>query len=62
VTSLVIEDERGVFTKTPHPHNGYYAGDFSTTPVATPPPVRPAAAEPVATGWDASRWMGPWTR
>jgi|tagenome__1003787_1003787.scaffolds.fasta_scaffold7221154_1 hypothetical protein len=28
-TSLVIEEERGTFSGFAHPHNGYYAGDFS---------------------------------
>ena len=29
-TPLVIEEERGTCTGNYHPHNGYYAGDFST--------------------------------
>jgi hypothetical protein len=29
--SLVIEEESGTTTGRIHPHNGYYAGDFSTT-------------------------------
>ena len=29
--SLVIEEESGMTTGWIHPHNGYYAGDFSTT-------------------------------
>jgi hypothetical protein len=28
-TSLVIEEESGTCTGYVHPHNGYYAGDFS---------------------------------
>jgi hypothetical protein len=28
-TSLVVEEERGTCTGYVHPHNGYYAGDFS---------------------------------
>lgn len=28
-TSLVIEEESGTYTGYLHPHNGYYAGDFS---------------------------------
>ena len=28
--SLIVEEERGTYTRTPHPHNGYYAGDFHT--------------------------------
>ncbi|MGZ5416229.1 MAG: hypothetical protein ACXWDI_03540 [Nocardioides sp.] len=27
--SITIEEERGTFVRSPHPHNGYYAGDFS---------------------------------
>ena len=34
-TPLVIEEERGTCTGTHHPHNGYYAGDFSSTSLAT---------------------------
>jgi hypothetical protein len=30
--SLIIEQESGVVTSL-HPHNGYYAGDFSGQPV-----------------------------
>jgi hypothetical protein len=29
--SLIIEEEQGIFARTPHPHNGYYAGDFTET-------------------------------
>jgi len=30
--ALVLEEERGTYVTTPrHPHNGYYAGDFSVT-------------------------------
>jgi hypothetical protein len=28
--SILIEEERGTYTRSPHPHNGYYAGDFSS--------------------------------
>jgi hypothetical protein len=27
--SLTIEEERGTYVRCGHPHNGYYAGDFS---------------------------------
>ena len=27
--ALVIEEESGTYTGRRHPHNGYYAGDFS---------------------------------
>ena len=33
--SYVIEEETGTYTGPRHRHNGYYAGDFSRTPVAT---------------------------
>ena len=33
--SYIIEEETGTYTGTRHPHNGYYAGDFSCNPVAT---------------------------
>lgn len=33
--SYIIEDETGTYTGTQHRHNGYYAGDFSRTPVAS---------------------------
>ena len=30
-TSIIIEEEHGTYVPTrQHPHNGYYAGDFST--------------------------------
>jgi hypothetical protein len=25
----IIEEDRGTYTRSRHPHNGYYAGDFS---------------------------------
>ena len=28
-TSLIIEIETGTFSGHEHPHNGYYAGDFT---------------------------------
>jgi hypothetical protein len=34
--SLCIEQESGTYTaRFRHPHNGYYAGDFSDVPPAT---------------------------
>jgi hypothetical protein len=33
--SYIIEAETGTYTGTRHPHNGYYAGDFSSSPMAT---------------------------
>jgi hypothetical protein len=34
--SYIIEEETGTYTGTRRRHNGYYAGDFSRTPMATP--------------------------
>ena len=39
-TPLVIEEESGTSRGLYHPHNGYYAGDFSRTP-QTRTPFRP---------------------
>ena len=33
--SWSIEEDTGSYAATRHPHNGYYAGDFSSTPMAT---------------------------
>jgi hypothetical protein len=33
--SLNIQEEHGIYTRTPHPHNGYCAGDFSNRPSPT---------------------------
>jgi len=33
---LVIEEESGTCTGRMHPHNGYYAGDFSSVPFKQP--------------------------
>jgi hypothetical protein len=33
--SMVIEEESGTYTARRHPHNGYYAGDFSERPGPT---------------------------
>ena len=30
--SIFIEQESGTYTRRMHPHNGYYAGDFSKNP------------------------------
>ncbi len=33
----IIEEESGTFVQRPqHPHNGYYAGDFSGVPFQAP--------------------------
>jgi hypothetical protein len=45
--SLVIEEDRGTFTATRHPHNGYYAGDFGTAAMLRPSsPARPRPPAP----------------
>lgn len=45
--SLVIEEESGTFSGSVHPHNGYYAGDFSRHA------LEPAAWETPVPGWAA---------
>ncbi len=35
--STIIEEEQGTYVRSPHPHNGYYAGDFSAQPAAGGP-------------------------
>ena len=33
----IIEEENGTYIpRSTHPHNGYYAGDFSAVPFAAP--------------------------
>ena len=32
---FTIEDDRGTYTGSVHRHNGYYAGDFTRSPVRT---------------------------
>jgi hypothetical protein len=35
--SHVVEEESGTYvSRTPHSHNGYYAGNFSAAPVQVP--------------------------
>jgi hypothetical protein len=43
-----IEEERGTYISHVHPHNGYWAGDFSRREVRTPTVLHPhsAAATP----------------
>lgn len=36
--SITVEEERGTYSRSPHPHNGYYAGDFGRLPVRRPTP------------------------
>jgi hypothetical protein len=48
--SYVVEEESGTFDRLVRQHNGYYAGDFWSTPTADRPehlprePSRPLAA------------------
>jgi hypothetical protein len=53
---LVIEEERGTCTGNYHPHNGYYAGDFSGA--RAPSPIARHAAPPEAAGGRATRAGG----
>ena len=34
--SIIIEQESGKYTGRVHPHNGYYAGDFTSRPRVLP--------------------------
>ena len=42
--ALVIEEESGTYTGRRHPHNGYYAGDFSVPGRAAADPALPASS------------------
>ena len=42
---MTLEEESGTCTQTVHPHNGYYAGDFSSG--WEPVPAKDADGEPV---------------
>jgi hypothetical protein len=46
--SIAIEEERGTYTRSLHPHNGYYAGDFPA-PRTPEPSLRALAPRPVLT-------------
>ncbi len=35
MAALILEQESGTWTGSSHPHNGYYAGDFSDVPPLT---------------------------
>jgi hypothetical protein len=47
-TAMLIEEESGTYTGRYHPHNGYYAGDFSRrpAPAATIHSIAPIVAIP----------------
>jgi hypothetical protein len=36
MSGYIVEEEQGTFTGTARRHNGYFAGDFSEVPMATP--------------------------
>jgi len=38
----IIEEDRGTYTRSRHPHNGYYAGDFSGS-IGRPGSAAPAS-------------------
>ena len=40
----LIEEDNGIYTRDPHPHNGYYAGDFSASSARA---VTPGGSTPV---------------
>ena len=53
--SRFIEEESGTYTARPrHPHNGYYAGDFSQSPL-TVPELRLTFCKPLHARSDAPR-------
>ena len=37
--SLIVEEESGTYDRTPHAHNGYFAGDFTDEPMLTNTPA-----------------------
>jgi hypothetical protein len=37
MTGFSIEEDQGSYTRTRHPHGGYYAGSFSTDTFPTAP-------------------------
>ena len=34
--TITVEEERGTYVRSPHRHNGYYAGDFSNLDLTVP--------------------------
>ena len=45
--SIAVEEDRGIYTRSPkHPHNGYYAGDFSSYPADRPVPAPTSTTRP----------------
>jgi hypothetical protein len=53
--SYLIEEEHGTCTGTLHPRNGYYAGDFSRTPMPSAEQLaalaRMCRPQPPRPGW-----------
>ena len=48
---MIIEEETGTYTsRSSHPHNGYYAGDFSSVPFQQPDLGTLLALTPSAAG------------
>ena len=45
--SLIVEEESGTYDRTPHAHNGYYAGDFTHQPMLTNNQLAALTALPV---------------
>ena len=53
----VIEEERGTFTGSPrNPHQGYYAGDFSSRPVTVVRFVQASATHKQPSAGTPHRW------
>mgnify|MGYP006176262083 CR=1 FL=1 len=46
--SIPVEEERGTCSRSLHPHNGYWAGDFSRYPVDRPVPPPQYATRPLS--------------
>lgn len=42
--SIAIEEEWGTHFRSPHPHNGYYAGDFRSSRRDTSLPAAPPSS------------------
>lgn len=62
--TIPVETDSGTYTGRVHPHNGYYAGDFSGRPVPTGlrrdimTLRRPAWVEPTASCGQPARTVG----
>jgi hypothetical protein len=58
-TSLVIEEERGTCSGFAHPHNGYYAGDFSRGSDVTPASTSRGTVTAIRPGFAGQRTTYP---